>query len=273
MKLSVSKSKEKAGILLLKSPELPAAGYALNITPQGITILASDEAGSIHGLFTLLQLRALQTNPNQIPCASIKDYPRFSYRGMHLDVSRNFFPVSFIKKYIDLMALYKFNTFHWHLTDSPGWRLQIDKYPLLSAQAAFRTHGSWTEWSKNDSRFSQEGNADAYGGYYSKADAKEIVQYAAQRGITVIPEIEIPGHSYEVLAAYPEFSCTGKPYQHHEFCIGNPNTLPFWLMTRFRPAAFGKKWENWGKRGKMPILCWRKRLCCMLKGIWMRPKW
>ena len=110
MKLNVSKSKGKAGILLLKSPELPAAGYALNITPQGITINASDEAGIIHGLFTLLQLRALQANPNQIPCANIKDYPRFSYRGMHLDVSRNFFPVSFIKKYIDLMALYKFNT-------------------------------------------------------------------------------------------------------------------------------------------------------------------
>ena len=227
MKLSVSKSKGKAGILLLKSPELPAAGYALNITQNGITILASDEAGSIHGLFTLLQLRALQTNPNQIPCASIKDYPRFSYRGMHLNVSRNFFPLSFIKKYIDLMALYKFNTFHWHLTDSPGWRLQIDKYPLLSAQAAFRTHGSWTDWSKNGSRFSQEGNAEAYGGYYSKADAKEIVRYAAQRGITVIPEIEIPGHSYEVLAVYPEFSCTGNPYQHHEFCIGNPKTLSF----------------------------------------------
>jgi hexosaminidase len=202
-------------------------GYQLLITSNNITILSSSVVGSIHAVFTLLQLQKLQPNQRIIPCAEIKDNPRFSYRGMHLDVSRNFFPVSFIKKYIDLMAMYKYNTFHWHLTDDPGWRLEIKKYPLLTSASAFRKHAAWTDWNSNGRKFLGEGNPNAYGGYYTVADAKEIVTYAAQRGITVIPEIEMPGHSFEVTSVYPELSCTGKPYTHHEFCIGNPNTIKF----------------------------------------------
>ena len=175
-------------------------------------------------MFTLLQLQKLQPDTNFLPCAEIEDAPRFVYRGMHLDVSRHFYPVSFIKKYLDIMALYKFNTFHWHLTDSPGWRLQINKYPLLTSQSGFRNYAHWTDWSKNGSHFVPEGSPNAYGGYYTQDEAKEIVAYAKQRNITVIPEIEMPGHSYEVLAAYPELSCTNDPNTCHEFCIGNPRT-------------------------------------------------
>lgn len=202
-------------------------GYNLNITPEKITIGATTLQGAIHGLFCLVHMQLLQPDKGKIPCAEIVDSPRFSYRGMHLDVSRNFFPVSFIKKYIDLMALYKYNTFHWHLTDGPGWRLEIKKYPELTRVAAFRTHQTWTEWWKTARKYSSEGAPNAYGGYYTQAEAKEIVAYAARRGITVIPEIEMPGHSEEVLAVYPELSCSGKPYQNGEFCIGNPRTYTF----------------------------------------------
>jgi len=202
-------------------------GYQLKVSPNGILISATTSEGAIHAVFTLIQLQLLQPDMNKIPCTDITDNPRFSYRGMHLDVSRNFFPLSFIRKYIDVMALYKYNTFHWHLTDAAGWRLEIKKYPLLTSMAAFRTHNTWKEWWKNGRKYSEEGNPNAYGGYYTQEDAKGIVAYAAQRGITVIPEIEMPGHSDEVFAVYPELSCSGKPYQNGEFCIGNPQTYTF----------------------------------------------
>lgn len=206
---------------------LGGEGYKLSISPEKITVTAATSEGAIHASFSILQLQLLQPGEEKIPCAEIVDVPRFSYRGMHLDVSRNFFPVSFIKKYLDLMALYKYNTFHWHLTDGPGWRLEIRKYPELTSVAAFRTNNAWTEWWKSARKYSREGDPNAYGGYYTQAEAKEIVAYAARRGITVIPEIEMPGHSEEVLAVYPELSCSGKPYQNSEFCIGNPKTYTF----------------------------------------------
>lgn len=206
---------------------LGAEGYRLNISTASINITAQTPAGAIKGMFTLLQLQQLQTDTRQLPCASITDKPRFAYRGLHLDVSRNFFPVSFIKKYIDLMALYKYNTFHWHLVDGAGWRLQIKKYPLLTGVAAFRTHPDFKTWWKSGKQYAMEGEANAYGGYYTQNEAKEIVAYAAKRGITVIPEIEMPGHSEEVLAVYPQLSCSGMPYKNSEFCIGNEETFGF----------------------------------------------
>jgi hexosaminidase len=192
----------------LGNTENPEA-FKLNIEPTRINISTSTIKGAQNAVFTLIQLRLLQPNMDRIPCAEIEDAPRFSYRGMHLDVSRNFFPVSFIKKYIDMIALYKYNTFHWHLTDGPGWRLEIKKYPELTSKAAFRTHKTWKEWWNSSRKYSEEGNPNAYGGYYTQEDAREIVAYAALRGITVIPEIEMPGHSEEVLAVYPELSCSG----------------------------------------------------------------
>jgi len=226
----VVKENKGASIVYFKADEgenLGAEGYKLNISPDKISIYAFTRQGAIRALFTLIQLQLLQADITQIPCAEITDSPRFSYRGMHLDVSRNFFPVSFIKKYLDLMALYKYNTFHWHLTDGPGWRLEIKKYPELTSKAAFRTHNTWKEWWKSPRKYINEGSPNAYGGFYTQEDAKEIVAYAARRGITVIPEIEMPGHSEEVLAIYPELSCSGKPYQSGEYCIGNPGTYAF----------------------------------------------
>lgn len=220
----------KAAIVFTKaSPneKLGAEGYKLNISPEKIAITAETVLGATHAVFSILQLRFLQADQSKLPCAVLTDTPRFGYRGMHLDVSRNFFPVSFIKKYIDLMALYKYNTFHWHLTDGPGWRLEIRKYPELTSEAAFRTHQKWTEWWKTSRKYSHEGDPTAYGGYYTQQEARDIVVYASKRGITVIPEIEMPGHSDEVLAVFPELSCFGKPYQSGEFCIGNPKTYTF----------------------------------------------
>ena len=178
-------------------------GYKMEITPQKITIKANSGAGIIYGIQTLLQ--TLQRRPAtagwDIPCMNITDYPRFSYRGMHLDVGRHFFPVSFIKKYIDFLATYKLNYFHWHLTEDQGWRIEIKKYPALMTTAAYRNGtvvGSYPGTHNNNLR---------YGGFYTQAEIKEIVAYAAQRSITVVPEIEMPGHSSAAIAAYPWLSC------------------------------------------------------------------
>lgn len=207
--------------------KLGEEGYQLKVTPDEIIIAAAHRKGALHGLFTLLQLQQIQPDQQYIPAVEITDKPAFVYRGMHLDVSRHFFPVPFIKKYIDLLALYKFNTFHWHLTDGQGWRLEIKKYPKLTQQAAWRTNGNKLNWHIGDERFLEEGDPNAYGGYYTQEEAREVVAYAAKRGITVIPEIEMPGHSEEVLAVYPHLSCSGKPYVNTEFCIGNDSTFIF----------------------------------------------
>ncbi|MBO0936381.1 family 20 glycosylhydrolase [Fibrella sp. HMF5335] len=201
--------------------------YRLRISPTEIHLQAATTLGALRGVQTLIQLAALQPNNRQLPALAIVDRPRFGYRGMHLDVSRHFFPVVFIKKYLDLMALYKLNTFHWHLTDGPGWRLDIKKYPKLVRQAAWRTHRTWKEWWASPRQYSREGDANAYGGYYTQEQARDIVAYAARRGITVIPEIEMPGHSEEVLAVYPQLSCSDKPHVSSEFCLGNDSTFTF----------------------------------------------
>ncbi|ATL43031.1 family 20 glycosylhydrolase [Elizabethkingia sp. HX WHF] len=201
--------------------------YRLSVNNKGIQIESSDITGAINGVHTFVQLGLLQKDPSRLSYASIEDQPRFSYRGLHLDVSRHFYPFSFLKKYIDLMALYKFNNFHWHLTDGAGWRLEIKKYPELTDKAAWRTHANWKDWWQNGRQYTEQGNPNASGGFYTQKEAKELVKYAAERGINIIPEIEMPGHSEEVLAVYPELSCSGKPYTQSEFCIGNPKTFEF----------------------------------------------
>lgn len=200
-------------------------GYRLSVTPKNITVRAQHARGAFYGSQTLLQLLAIYGK--NIPCAEIADKPRFGYRGLHLDVSRNFYPIEFIRKTIDLMALYKLNTFHWHLTDGAGWRLEIKQYPELTRQAAWRYGTSWKEWRDRGVRMSREGNPNASGGYYTQEQAKDIVRYAAERGITVLPEIEMPGHSEEVLAVYPELSCSGVPYKESDFCVANPAVFTF----------------------------------------------
>jgi len=204
-----------------------SAGYRLLITPERISIFARTRIGALYAMQSLLQVQLSQPNRSAIPCGEVNDHPRFGYRGAMIDVSRHFFSASYIKRFIDLMALYKLNTFHWHLVDGPGWRLEIKKYPELTSKGAWRTHKIWKEWWGTERQYSTEDDPNAYGGYYTQQEAIEIVDYAQKRGITVIPEIEMPGHSNEVLSVFPNLTCTGKPYRSGELCLGNDSTFTF----------------------------------------------
>lgn len=219
-----------SGVRLIQARDmdrLAADAYRLVVDTSGIIITAHQPAAMLNGILTVLQLAYTQSAGGELPAMLIEDRPRFVYRGLHLDVSRHFYPLSFLKKFIDLMALYKFNTFHWHLTDGAGWRLEIKKYPELTRKAAWRTHAVWKDWQQHGRRYLEAGDPNASGGYYTQAEARELVAYAMRKGITIIPEIEMPGHSEEVLAVYPQLSCIGKPYHHAEFCIGNEETFLF----------------------------------------------
>lgn len=208
-----------------KNAGIPPEGYILSVDSARIEITAGDNRGLDYGLQTLAQLRDPRTGA--IPCVRIVDSPRFAYRGMMLDVSRHFRSVDFIKKQIDAMAALKLNVLHLHLTDAAGWRLQIDRYPRLTSMAAWRPKETWKEWIADGSRYATEGAPDAHGGYYTKDEIRDIVDYARERHITVIPEIELPSHSEEVLAAYPELSCTHEPTGQSDFCPGNEATFEF----------------------------------------------
>lgn len=198
--------------------------YRLKVDKKGIEVKAASEAGLYYARQTLRQL----LTPQGIPYVDIQDAPRFPYRGLHLDVSRHFFPKEEVCKLIDVMSYYKLNTLHLHLTDAGGWRIQSDKYPRLTTETAFRTESDWQQWwDGKDRRYLPEGTPGAYGGYFTKEDIREMVAYATEHHITIIPEIEFPGHSEEVLYAYPALSCSGKPYQNGDFCIGNPASFTF----------------------------------------------
>lgn len=218
------------GIRIIKAhaahPVAPGA-YRLKVDSTGIQLVGHDEHAIVSGFMTLLQLSYLQDFYNVIPRVTIEDKPAYGYRGLHLDVSRHFFPVSFLKKYIDLMAMYKYNHFHWHLTDDGGWRLHIREYPELTQQAAWRTHDAWTDWKANGRRYVQAGHPNAHGGYYTQQEVRELVEYAQGKGITIVPEIDMPGHADAVLAVHPELGCTGHAYHHAEFCVGNEQTSTF----------------------------------------------
>lgn len=201
-----------------------AEGYALEVWRGGMSVSAASEAGVFYALQTLRQLLRAD---GSVPCVKVRDWPRFAYRGMHFDVSRHFRDKEFIKKQLDAMARYKLNRFHWHLTDGAGWRLQVDAYPLLTEVAAWRPYNGWKEWWNGGRKYCTADTPGAEGGYYTKEDVREVLDYARSLHITVIPEIEMPGHSEEVLAVYPELSCTGRPYESSEFCIGNPKTYEF----------------------------------------------
>lgn len=201
-------------------------GYELKVARKRIVINVKTPQGAFYAFQTLLQLMPPDKNSTElhngiahIPCVTVKDFPRFSYRGMHLDVCRHFFPVDFILKQLDVMAMYKLNTFHWHLTEDQGWRIEIKKYPLLTQIGSKRTEGEGFE----------------YGGYYTQEDIRKVVEYAKERFIRVIPEIEMPGHALAALAAYPQLSCTGGPFkvrnfwgvEENVFCAGREETFRF----------------------------------------------
>ena len=219
-KLKITKKYAGANVIALNYDRLDnetAGAYNLTVNKKGINIAGDNGQGVFYGIQTLLQLlppknykpaypagRPQTTNHKpqiSIPQLSIKDYPRFQYRGMHLDAGRHFMPVSVVKKYIDYLAFYKFNTFHWHLTEDQGWRIEIKKYPLLTSVGAYR-NGTII------GRYPGKGNDSLhYGGYYTQAQIKDVVKYAADRYISIIPEIEMPGHSSAAIAAYPQLSC------------------------------------------------------------------
>lgn len=200
--------------------------YQLTVTDKGIRISAMAEAGLFYGIQTVRHMTR-DGQVKEIACCRIKDRPRFEYRGLHVDVSRHFRSISFLKKQIDAMAFFKMNRMHLHLTDAAGWRLQIDSYPRLTEFAAWRPQQTWKEWWSADRKYAEEGSDQAYGGYYTKEDIRQLIEYASERHIEIIPEIEMPGHSEEVIAAYPELGCSGEPYRHGEFCIGKEATFEF----------------------------------------------
>lgn len=215
--------------LSVQSDAAPKEGYRLEIAKNSVTLAGADAPGLFHGLQSILQmLPAGKQDAYSLPCVLINDYPRFSYRGMHLDCGRHFFPVSFIKDYLDMMARYKFNSFHWHLTEDQGWRLAINKYPRLTEIGSRRSE---TVIGHNSDNY----DGKPYGGFYTQEEARDIVQYAKERYITVIPEIEMPGHSQAALTAYPLLGCTNGPYEvatkwgvfKEIYCAGKESTFQF----------------------------------------------
>ena len=205
-------------------------GYVLTVNKKGITIAGESAAGVFYGIQTLR--KSLFTDSivysQNLPAVRITDAPRFPWRGMHLDCSRHFWSVDFVKKFIDLLALHNMNVFHWHLTDDQGWRIEIKKWPKLTEVGSQR---SGTIIGTN----SDLDDGIPYGGYYTQAELREIVAYAAARHITIVPEIDMPGHMLAALAAYPELGCTGGPYQVGHYwgvykdvlCVGNPRVYEF----------------------------------------------
>jgi hexosaminidase len=250
--LTISQKNSKAdslNVLVIELNHDPSIknneGYIIEIDKNQIHISAPALAGIFYAIETIKQLLPPEfySKSNisgkirwQIPCASILDYPQYSFRGMNLDVSRHFFPVSFIKKYLDILSNYKFNIFHWHLTDSHGWRIEIKQYPKLTSAGAWRAERKGIPMTIAEPTGKDE--PATYGGYYSQEEIKDIIQYAKERFITIIPEIEMPGHCTAALVAYPEFNCLnnkipllipcGYPGDlQHNFCVGYDSTYTF----------------------------------------------
>ena len=233
VQLKEARMKDRKQMLFLlitpKTTQLPSPeSYTLSVTSQRIEIRATSGAGLFYGMQTLLQLmQPASTGSYSVPSVEIEDTPRFAYRGLMLDVSRHFSTKEFIKKQIDALAYYKINRLHLHLIDAAGWRLEIKKYPLLTDFAAWRTDPTWKKWWNGGRKYLRYDEPGASGGYYTQDDIREILEYARQHYITVIPEIEMPSHSEEVLAAYPQLSCSGEPYKNSDFCVGNEETFTF----------------------------------------------
>jgi hexosaminidase len=195
-------------------PKLGPEGYRLEVTPRRVTIAGGAEAGVFYGIQTLRQLLPVEIFRKSrvphvewnVPCVTVEDYPRFVWRGAMIDVSRHFMPREFVEKFIDLLALHKMNTFHWHLTDDQGWRLEVRKYPRLTDIGAWRKETVIGRPGRDEAQVAYDG--ERHGGYYTQADVREVVEYARERFVTIVPEIEMPGHSQAAIAAYPKLGNT-----------------------------------------------------------------
>ena len=231
-KSSKKQAKENVVSLLITkdNSQLPSPeSYTLEVTPRKITVQATSGAGLFYGVQTLLQMaQPAMGDTWSVQATTIQDSPRFEYRGLMLDVSRHFRSKEFVKKQIDALAYYKLNRLHLHLTDAAGWRIEIKKYPLLTEFAAWRPEANWKKWwNEGGRKYCRFDAPGASGGYYTQDDIRELVNYARERHVTIIPEIEMPAHSEEVLTAYPELSCSGEPYKDADFCVGNEKTFTF----------------------------------------------
>ncbi len=231
--ISGKREKKVRYIELAVSPKVAEReGYELTVSKKGVTIVGGSAAGVFYGVQTVRKTISEQGNHNYssliLNPIILKDAPRFSWRGMHLDCSRHFWPVTFVKKFIDLLAMHNMNVLHWHLTDDQGWRIEIKKWPKLITVGSQR---SGTIIGTN----SDLDDETPYGGYYTQEEIRDIVAYAAARHITIVPEIDMPGHMLAALASYPELGCTGGPYQVGHYwgvykdvlCIGNPKVYQF----------------------------------------------
>ena len=227
---------QNAILLVPADSDDAAEDYSLSVEAGRAIITAAHRNGFLHGMQTLRQLLPPQILAGEtvdgiewtMPCVSISDSPAFGWRGIHLDVGRHMFPVAFIKKFLDTMAFYKYNTFHWHLTEDQGWRIEIKKYPRLTEVGGYRSEtvvaGTWDQY-----------DGVPYGGFYTQDEVRDVVAYAAERGITVVPEIELPGHSVAALTAYPELGCVGEGYEVRTtwgiaediFCAGKDEVFAF----------------------------------------------
>lgn len=231
LNLAVDSKKGTSSIILAIDPKIKnSEGYSIVVNSKGVVIKGATAQGVFYGVQTLRKSLPITTVAGSIELAPvvIDDAPRFGYRGMMLDCARHFFPLEFVKRYIDLLAMHNMNVFHWHLTEDQGWRLEIKKYPELTQKGSIR---QGTQVGHNDGVF----DGVPYGGYYTQEQAREIVEYARQRYITVIPEFDIPGHTKAALACYPELGCTGGPYQvarswgvfQDVLCLGKEKTFTF----------------------------------------------
>lgn len=228
LKLPVAAEPAGAAVVLRLAPGFGTEAYRLEVTRKSIVVTASTPQGVLHGVRTLQQL----TGGGEVPACIVRDEPCFAYRGAMLDVCRHFFPVEDVKTYIDLLSLHKINKFHWHLTDDQGWRIEIRKYPLLTQVGSQRKETLVGYYRKNGDNVY---DGIPYGGYYTQDDIREVVRYAAERHIEVIPEIEMPGHGLAALAAYPQLGCTGGPYEvwtrwgvsEDVYCAGKESTFRF----------------------------------------------
>ncbi len=271
-KISFSGAAEKKSIFIKLNTGLsiPKEAYNLTVSPKGIMLEASSPNGLFYGVQSLLQLMPpIQQNLSEVvvPAVEIKDLPRFSWRGLHLDVGRHFMPKEFILKYLDNMAIHKFNTFHWHLTEDQGWRIEIKKYPRLTEVGSVRKETLVGHYGSNIYDGVQTG------GFYTQDEVREVVAYAADRFITVVPEIEMPGHSLGALAAYPELGCTGGPYEvattwgvfDDVYCAGKEETYAFLqdVLAEVIPLFPGEYFHIGGD--ECPKTRWQKCPLCKQK--------
>ena len=225
------------GFCFVADPTLAPEAYTIDVTSKAVKVVAADFNGFFYALQSLGQMLppafyggAKAKADWVLPCVRIADAPRFAYRGMHMDPSRHFWSVDEVKKYLDVMALYKLNRLHWHLTDDQGWRVEIKRYPRLTEIGSQRKE---TMVKKNFSPY--VGDGQPYGGYYTQDQIREVVAYAESKGITIVPEIDLPGHMLAALAAYPELGCTGGPYDvwtiwgvsEDVLCVGKEETFTF----------------------------------------------